>query len=140
MTPSASSIGTDVEPLGERFEDDGAQRTLAQLAEEQALNEAALFFIERLEQLADAVEKTVGRRAIDGPVIVRECDVHHRAHDDRVLTVGRPHYGSLHHLAHPDDADLGLIDDREAIQVALPTRVRDGERAGCGSVGDGAAG
>ena len=53
-----------------------------------------------LQELADAVEEAVRRRAVDGAVVVGEREVHDRADDDRVLAADRADDRPLHDLAH----------------------------------------
>ena len=47
----------------------------------------------------------------------------------------RAHHRALHDLAHAQDADLRLVDDREAVQVSEAARVRDREAAALELVG-----
>ena len=78
-----------------------------------------------LDALLDADQELNGFAAVDQPVIVRERDVHHRAHDDRVVDDDR----ALLNGVQAQDAALGRIQDRRRQQRPVDAAVGDRERA-----------
>ena len=77
----------------------------------------------------DAPEERVRGDAVDDAVVVAERHVHDRVDRHLILAV-RPldDDDALLDLAHAQDADVGLVDDRAAEEVALEAGVRDAER------------
>ena len=61
--------------------------------------------------------------------------MHHRSDHDCVLAREAPNDGPLDHLAHAQDRDLRLVDDRETVEVPLTARVRHGDRPSAQLIG-----
>src|SRR5579862_4572257 len=81
------------------------------------------------EDAGGAVQEAVAEDAVDDAMVVRQRQVHHGADCERVGAVNLDDYRSLLHLAHPQDTDLRLIDDREAVKIALAPRIRERKTA-----------
>src|SRR5262249_7270934 len=66
-----------------------------------------------------AEQKTITQHAVDHPMVIRERQVHHGADRKRILAIRFDHHRALLDLAHAQDADLRLVDNRESEQVSL---------------------
>src|SRR6185312_16372170 len=80
------------------------------------------------EQLGHAPEERVGGDAVDDAMVVRERHVHDGVDRHVVLAVDVDDDDALLDLAHAQDPDVRLVDDRAAEEVPLEPRVRDAER------------
>src|SRR6202451_3354857 len=79
------------------------------------------------ENPCGAVQEAVAQDAVDDAMVVRQRQVHHGADRERVGAVNLDHPRPLLHLAHPQDSDLRLIDNREAVEIALAPWIRERE-------------
>src|SRR5712691_2472571 len=73
------------------------------------------------------VKEGIAGDAIDDPMIVGQGQVHHRPDPDFVLAFHLDRYRPLDHLAHPENSDLRLVDDRRSEQIAFAARIRHGK-------------
>ena len=74
--------------------------------------------------LGQLLHKLGSEGSVDQAVIERERQVHHVAHDDRVVVVD---HRALRHLVHAHDRHLGVVDDRRREDAAVLPAARDRE-------------
>src|SRR5262249_3271211 len=82
-----------------------------------------LLLFELLQPLLHECEKTAGFGAVDQPMVVAETEVTHRPDCNGIVHDHR----ALFNRADAEDRDLRLVDQRQAVQRAEHTWVRDRE-------------
>src|SRR5215469_7212020 len=88
-----------------------------------------------LDNFSRSIQKAVSQHPVDDTMVVRKRQIHHSANRERIFAVDIDHYGPLLKFAHAQNSHLGLIDDREAKKITLPTGIREGETPTCEVVG-----
>src|SRR5579885_1073625 len=82
-----------------------------------------------LDDARGSVEKSIAENAVDHAMVVGQREIHHRADCDRILAVHFDNHRALLQLPHPENAELRLVDNREAKKISFAARVRERKAA-----------
>src|SRR5579872_2913145 len=97
--------------------------------------EASKFEVGFFEDAGGAIEEAVAEHAVHHTMVIGERQVHHDANRKRVGAIDLDDDRTLLDLAHPQDSDLRLIDDREAVEIALAAGIGKREAAAAEIIG-----